>query len=437
MDALKFKLMKPTRFLTAAVTTFALWAGAAHAQAPADFAIKDGDHVVFYGDSITDQRQYTIMAENYIVTRFPKLNVSFTHSGWGGDRVGGGGGGPIDVRLKRDVLAYKPTVVSIMLGMNDGGYRAFDQGLYDTYTKGYQHIIDTLKAGAPGVRITAIQPSPYDDVTQKPKFDGGYNATLLKYSQYLADLAQKEKLGLADFNTPVVAMLQKANADSPDLAVKILPDRVHPSPAGHLVMATALLKSWNAPAVVTSVEIDAAAKKVVRGDNTKVADLKTDGPITWSQADAALPFPINFGDPLIALAVKSSNVVDLIDQEPLKVTGLTAAKYQLKIDDAVVGSYTKEELAAGLNLALLQTPMAQQAARVAGLTQLRSNAHNERWRYYQVPLEKDDSPAIKAISQTVVPALLAAFDAKDADFAKQQHAAAQPVPHTYTLTAQP
>src|SRR5213593_169719 len=90
------------------------------------FYLKDGDRVVFYGDSITDQRLYTTFAETYVVTRFPKLDVSFVHSGWGGDRVTGGGGGPIDLRLRRDVFAYKPTVMTIMLGMNDGSYRAFD-----------------------------------------------------------------------------------------------------------------------------------------------------------------------------------------------------------------------------------------------------------------------------------------------------------------------
>lgn len=429
--------MKFNRFVTAAAATLALWAGAAQAQTPANFALKDGDNVVFYGDSITDQRQYTTMAETYVVTRFPRLKVNFTHSGWGGDRVGGGGGGPIDLRLQRDVLAYKPTVVTIMLGMNDGSYRAFDQGIFDTYAKGYQKIIDTLKQGAPGVRITAIQPSPYDDITRKPNFEGGYNAVLVRYGQYLKELADKEKLGLADLNTPVVAMLQKASAADPDLSQKILPDRVHPSPAGHLIMAAALLKSWNAPALVTSVEIDAAAKKVVRGDNTKVGDLKADGAVTWTQTDGSLPFPINLADPLTALSVKSSDVVDLIDQEPLKVTGLTAAKYQLKIDDAVVGTFTKEDLAAGVNLATQPTPMAAQAAKVHALTWLRSNAHNDRWRMYQVPLEKEDFPAIKTWAQKSLPALLAAFDAKDASLADQQRAAAQPVPHAYSLTVQP
>src|SRR5262245_52118008 len=104
------------------------------ALAEDSFAIRDGDRVVFYGDSITDQRLYTTFVETYIVTRFPHMNVSFVHSGWGGDRVSGGGGGPIDRRLARDVFAYKPTVVTVMLGMNDAGYQTFKQPIFDRYT---------------------------------------------------------------------------------------------------------------------------------------------------------------------------------------------------------------------------------------------------------------------------------------------------------------
>src|ERR1700760_1403941 len=107
--------------------------------ASSEFGLKDGDRVVFYGDSITDQRLYTTFTETYAVTRFPKANVTFVHSGWGGDRVTGGGGGPIDVRLDRDVVAYKPTVVTIMLGMNDARYEPFRDATFNTYAEGYKH----------------------------------------------------------------------------------------------------------------------------------------------------------------------------------------------------------------------------------------------------------------------------------------------------------
>src|SRR5512139_2523761 len=103
-------------------------AAAALAQ---DYYLKDGDRVVFYGDSITDQRLYTTFVETYALTRFPQRTITFVHSGWGGDRVTGGAGGGIDLRLQRDVVPYRPNVVTIMLGMNDGRYRAFDQQLFD------------------------------------------------------------------------------------------------------------------------------------------------------------------------------------------------------------------------------------------------------------------------------------------------------------------
>src|SRR5215471_8650770 len=191
------------------------------------FALRDGDRVVFYGDSITDQRRYTSFAETYVVTRFPKLDVKFVHSGWGGDRVSGGAGGPIDVRLYRDVLPYNPTVVTIMLGMNDGSYRAYDPAIFDTFATGYKHIVDVLKRQLPGVRITAIQPSAYDDVTRAPTFEGGYNRVLMRYSDFLAELAAERKLEVANLNKPLVDALAKANTLDATAAAKLIPDRIH------------------------------------------------------------------------------------------------------------------------------------------------------------------------------------------------------------------
>ena len=107
------RLARPTFLLLALIAP-----AVAHGDEP--FFLKDGDRVVFYGDSITDQRLYTVFTEAYVVTRFPEMKVDFVHSGWGGDRVTGGSGGPVDVRLERDVEAYRPTVVTIMLGMMVG-----------------------------------------------------------------------------------------------------------------------------------------------------------------------------------------------------------------------------------------------------------------------------------------------------------------------------
>jgi hypothetical protein len=53
--------------------------------ARADFAIRDGDTVVFLGDSITAARTYGKIIENYTLLRFPERKVHFINAGWGGD----------------------------------------------------------------------------------------------------------------------------------------------------------------------------------------------------------------------------------------------------------------------------------------------------------------------------------------------------------------
>jgi lysophospholipase L1-like esterase len=400
------------------------------ALAPAEeFFLKDGDTVVFYGDSITDQRLYTTFVETFAVTRFPRMHVKFVHSGWGGDRVSGGGGGTIDERLRRDVFAYKPTVITIMLGMNDGSYRAFDEDIFTKFKTGYEHIIESVRQALPAVRITVIKPSPFDDVTRAPNFEGGYNEVLLRYGNFLQDLASRDHLSIADLNTPVVDALNQANTTDPKDAQQIIPDRVHPQAAGHLIMAEALLKAWKAPPMVTTVEIEAGDATVRDARSTAVSDLKRTGSrITWVQNDERLPMPISLDDAVMKLAISSSHVMEDLDQEMLKVTGLSSTSYSLKINGKAIGSFTREQLSSGVNLALLPTPMMSQAAAVHALTLKRAAVHNTRWRNLQTPFEKETLPRITTILENL--------DALDADLAAMQRTTAQPSTCFYELVAE-
>lgn len=393
--------------------------------AQGNFYLKDGDRVVFYGDSITEQRLYTTYAETYVVTRLPQLKVTFVHSGVGGDRVSGGWCGPIDVRLPRDVFAYKPTVMTIMLGMNDGGYRAFDPKIFETYANGYRHILDSVKSACPEVRLTLIQPSPFDDVTRPANFEGGYNAVLVRYGQFIKDLAQERKYDVADLNASLVAVLEKAKATDAENAKKIINDRVHPGPSGHLLMAEALLKAWNAPAVVTVAEIDAAQTQAVRADNTSVTDLKKSDGLSWTQQDKALPMPVDLKDPVMKLAVQSSDFFRALDWQPLKVTGLKSDRYRLTIDNEEVGTFSKQQLEEGLNLAEFPTPMVKQSQAVHELTLKHNDIHFARWRSIQISLAQITSP------QT--PAALEALDKLEADLVAQQRSLAQPKARHYEL----
>ena len=401
-----------------------------HLAAQSDFYLKDGDTVVFYGDSITDQRLYTTFTEAYVVTRFPKLKIRFVHSGWPGDRVDGGIGGPIDTRLKRDVLAYQPTVVTLMLGMNDAGYRLFDPHLFKSYRSGYEHIVTALKTAVPRVRLTAILPSPYDDITRPPMFESGYNNVLISYGKFVRELATREGLLCADLNTSVVAALRAAYQADPALAQKLIPDRVHPSAPVHLLMAEALLKAWNAPAVVSEVEIDASSLTARRAVNTSISELSNESGIAWTQVDNSLPMPIETfpSDELLQLALRSSDFMDALNRETLAVTGLTPSrKYAVKIDGQTIATHSADQWGAGVDLSQENTPMLKQAVEVLQLIYRHNNLHWARWHMIQTSFESEQPPSMDQA--------MAALDTLDSEVAAMARAKAQPKPHRYELVA--
>ena len=84
-----------------------------------DFALKDRDRVVFYGDSITEQRLYTTYVEQYVLTHYPDRRITFINTGWGGDKVSSNDCKPCAgvgglARIKRDVIDHRPTVVTLL-----------------------------------------------------------------------------------------------------------------------------------------------------------------------------------------------------------------------------------------------------------------------------------------------------------------------------------
>src|SRR5213083_917824 len=90
-------------------------------QNGADFALRDGDRVLFYGDSITEQRLYTTYVEQYVLTHYPERHITFINTGWGGDQVTRNECGPCNgvgglARIKRDVIDHHPTVVTLLFG---------------------------------------------------------------------------------------------------------------------------------------------------------------------------------------------------------------------------------------------------------------------------------------------------------------------------------
>ena len=388
----------PTRLLMSIFTLAAALLG------QGDYYLHDGDTVVFYGDSITEQGFYNYFLETFTITRFPSRNIRFINSGWGGDRVSGGAGGPVDLRLARDVVAYAPTVVTCMLGMNDGGYQAYDETLFQQYSIGYQHIVDSLTAQLPGVRISLFEPSAYDEVTRPVTVTGGYNSVLIRYGTFVAGLAQSQSALCADLNAPTLALLQAAYKTNPATANTLYFDQIHPAAGASLVMAEAILKAWNAPSYVFRVELDADAGTVTRSDNTTITNFQVSqtGRLTWTQLDGSLPMPVDQTDPTEVIALLNSDFLSALNQQPIQVTGLIADSYELRIDDTSAGVFTRAQLQSGIDLAGLPTAMAAQAAQVHSLTWTHNLLHFNGWRGVQVPLApytfSNYRPTLDAIS---------------------------------------
>lgn len=393
-----------------------------------EFYLKDGDTVVFYGDSITERRLYSSLIEAYALTRFPKLHVRFVHSGWGGDTVAGGAGGSLELRLQRDVIAYRPTVVTILLGMNDGRYRALDETTCSDFTTGYEKLIKILKAALPNVHLTLLETSPYDDITRPPQFPGGYNSVLTRFGQFVRALGEREKALVVDLNAAVAGPLTAVNAKDPSAAREFIPDRVHPGPAASLLMAEALLKAWNAPAIVAEAAIDAESETAEHTVRTEVhAITRTAGTLSWTQNDAALPFPLDWQDGPVSVAAYASGFIPALDDQPLRVRNLKSGSYILKIDGQEIAVYSAEQFASTVNLSSLQTPMLKQAAEVLNLTNQHNDLHVGFWRLVQVPL------ATYGLSH--YDAAMAELEALEQEVIARQHAAAQPKPHFYEIVS--
>ncbi|HEV3257001.1 MAG TPA: SGNH/GDSL hydrolase family protein [Gemmataceae bacterium] len=332
-----------TRISAIVVTLLVLApAGRVHAKPGSDFFFKKGDRIVFLGDSITEQYQYSTYLELYLTTRFPAWHLTFLNAGIGGDTATGGAG-----RFAAHVLAEKPTAVTIDFGMNDGGYGGFDEAGHAAYVKNTRAMLEAAKKA--GVRVALISPNAVDRrVNPGLKL---YFETQKQFYAALKELAAEYKLPFVDQYAVTRAALEQMEKDH-DSGVKPFPDGVHTSPQGALLMAHTILVGLHAPAGVSKVDIDVATGKA-KTQACSVNDLRasTDG-VAFERTDEALPLPVQPEWLPILSYVK--HLQDL-NWYGLKVTGLAAGKYALQIDGKEVASFSAEELAKGVNLGTLTT----------------------------------------------------------------------------------
>ena len=222
----------------------------------AGFELKNGDSVVFIGDTMTDISGYADLVENFVRIRYPQLDVRFFTSGWRDETATQG-----LARVDRDVLSLdpKPTVAIVQYGMYDAGLRAFEQPRLDEYKKSLDEIVGKLKAA--GCRTWVVTPLSVDEDMDRTKRlgDANYNEVLARYADAADGVARKHGAQVLDFFKITTATRIKEREHNRRFAYSrngYTPDYVAAT-----LLATELLKAWKAEPVNADITLDWATKK--------------------------------------------------------------------------------------------------------------------------------------------------------------------------------
>ena len=421
---------------------FAAFCGQAFAAEPA-FTLKDNDTWVMAGDSITAQRLHSNYIEAFYRTRYPQWHLHFRNSGIGGNRTSN-----ILERFDYDVAAWKPTLVSIELGMNDVNVPNPES---PDAPKGY---VDGMKKLADNIR--AIQAEPLF-ISSSPVNDGSViNAwasvrckTIHTFTEALLELGQKEKVQVVDQYHPLIALwgpnktledagalaarvrLFKPEDHIPELqtlqafakswegkpdGISIGGDAVHTGPVGQYTMAATILKALNADREVSSATLKPNGT-VVAAKSCKITDVESKGgKLSFTRLDERSPWPLLPG---AATAVKLMPEIADLSRYTLTIPGLPAGQYRVAMNNQPVATLSNEELAKGWNMSTVTAgPLGARSTQILELIKQLQNPLNNDWR--AASKEKDAGK------------LDAAQKAIDECEAKVQ-AACQPVPIHFSI----
>jgi len=196
--------------------------------------LKPGDRLAICGDSITEQRMYSRLMEDYLTMCVPQLQISVRQYGWSGEQVPG-----FLARMTNDCLRFQPTVATTCYGMNDFGYRPFEASIGQTYQANSTKMVEAFKANA--VRVVLGSPGCVSKVPTWTKSDNfttkDLNLSLCQMRNLDVSVAKREQVRFADVFWPMLSggsVGQQAYGTNYGIPGN---DGVHPHWAGHTVMA--------------------------------------------------------------------------------------------------------------------------------------------------------------------------------------------------------
>lgn len=341
------------------------------AAADDGFLLRDGDRVVFYGDSITQQQMYTRYVQQYVYTRYPDRNIRFFNAGWGGDTAKGA-----NKRLLRDVLELRPTVVTLLFGMNDARYSPLNEETLATYAAEMKSLVESLTAN--GARVVVITPGCIDDDKRPGLAAVKYNETLAAFAKAARKLAKDADCLAIDLHTPMLQF--QTRRKKADAEFSMIPDGVHPNPAGQTFMAYTILRGLGAEAMPKLGSIDVRSGK---GDGLRIVK-SDDGPVVLETTEPVLT-PVWITKDTAQVA-KECGYAEELAARSLVVKGLKSGLYEIVIDKQTVGEAEATKLARGYQI---PSRWSQRGQRVHDLIRRKESYYFATWRELRIPYESE------------------------------------------------
>ncbi|GAA5483523.1 SGNH/GDSL hydrolase family protein [Haloferula sargassicola] len=316
------------------------------APATPGLLLKKGDKLAICGDSITEQKRYSLIMEAYITACMPQLEVTCRQFGWGGETAGG-----FLNRMENDVLRFDPDVATTCYGMNDFRYVPFEQGIADEYLRNQTEVVRKFKQDD----VTVVLGSP-GIIAMVPGWQGNPACTPLNLNQSLSRfrnldiaLAGREKTYFADVFQPMLVAHWRAKEElSPDFKLAGN-DGVHPGWAGHVAMAYAFLKGLGFDGDLGGITV---VGDRARGSGGHEVEGMSNGTITVKSS--RFPFSAGAGELTDDDSLRAGLALVPFDAElnrfTLTIERPTADRYAVTWGKET-HEYSAEDLAKGVNLA--------------------------------------------------------------------------------------
>ena len=202
-----------------------------------------GARVVFFGDSITANGTWMRRILEYY-RKNTDIRFELYNAGVSGDNATNA-----SVRIYEDVLYHEPTDVVMMFGMNDVCRGYYAEGASTEVATERRACLEAcirkIKELAyafqrRGIRVILASPTPYDELAEIPQYNYiGVEAALYEIGDRLNVFAKKNGIPFVAFNSLMLPILKKEYKSGKSF---IGPDRVHPTPAGHELMAALFLR---------------------------------------------------------------------------------------------------------------------------------------------------------------------------------------------------